>query len=143
MKVVEVAVGVIKRADKIYISKRADTLHQGGLWEFPGGKREQQESIEQTLCRELLEEVNITVLEQTSSKWLIEHDYGDKKVKLDVRLVEQFLGEPSPQENQLAQWVNIDELNNYEFPQAKFAYHHASDEKLVASTERNVGFWAE
>jgi 8-oxo-dGTP diphosphatase len=117
MKVVEVAVGVIKRADKIYISKRADTLHQGGLWEFPGGKREQQESIEQTLCRELLEEVNITVLEQ-QVLMVIEHDYGDKKVKLDVRLVEQFLGEPSPQENQLAQWVNIDELNNYEFPQA-------------------------
>jgi 8-oxo-dGTP diphosphatase len=117
MKVVEVAVGVIKRADKIYISKRADTLHQGGLWEFPGGKREQQESIEQTLCRELLEEVNITVLEQ-QALMVIEHDYGDKKVKLDVRLVEQFLGEPSPQENQLAQWVNIDELNNYEFPQA-------------------------
>jgi 8-oxo-dGTP diphosphatase len=117
MKVVEVAVGVIKRADKIYISKRADTLHQGGLWEFPGGKREQQESIEQALCRELLEEVNITVLEQ-QALMVIEHDYGDKKVKLDVRLVEQFLGEPSPQENQLAQWVNIDELNNYEFPQA-------------------------
>lgn len=117
MKVVEVAVGVIKRADKIYISKRADTLHQGGLWEFPGGKREQQESIEQALCRELLEEVNITVLEQQAIM-VIEHDYGDKKVKLDVRLVEQFLGEPSPQENQLAQWVNIDELNNYEFPQA-------------------------
>jgi 8-oxo-dGTP diphosphatase len=117
MKVVEVAVGVIKRADKIYISKRADTLHQGGLWEFPGGKREQQESIEQALCRELLEEVNITILEQ-QALMVIEHDYGDKKVKLDVRLVEQFLGEPSPQENQFAQWVNIDELNNYEFPQA-------------------------
>lgn len=117
MKVVEVAVGVIKRGDKIYISKRADILHQGGLWEFPGGKREQQESIEQALCRELLEEVNITVLEQ-QALMVIQHDYGDKKVKLDVRLVEQFLGEPSPQENQLAQWVNIDELNNYEFPQA-------------------------
>ena len=61
MKIVEVAVGVIKRDNKIYISKRADDLHQGGKWEFPGGKREANETIEQALVRELSEEIGIQV----------------------------------------------------------------------------------
>ncbi|WP_340678225.1 8-oxo-dGTP diphosphatase MutT [Paraglaciecola sp.] len=120
MKIVDVAVGVIKRHDMIYISKRADTLHQGGLWEFPGGKKEADETIAQTLSRELLEEVNIQVLKQTPLM-VIEHDYGDKKVRLDVRLVEQFSGEPSPQENQLGRWVKLEELSQYDFPQANIA----------------------
>ncbi|WP_340676939.1 8-oxo-dGTP diphosphatase MutT [Paraglaciecola sp.] len=120
MKIVDVAVGVIKRQDMIYISKRADSLHQGGLWEFPGGKKEADETIAQTLSRELLEEINIQVLKQTPLM-VIEHDYGDKKVRLDVRLVEQFRGEPSQQENQLGRWVKINDLAQYDFPQANVA----------------------
>jgi 8-oxo-dGTP diphosphatase len=120
MKIVDVAVGVIKRQDMIYISKRADSLHQGGLWEFPGGKKEADETIAQTLSRELLEEVNIQILNQIPLM-VIEHDYGDKKVRLDVRLVEQFSGEPSQQENQLGRWVKIDDLAQYDFPQANVA----------------------
>ncbi|TMP13369.1 NUDIX domain-containing protein, partial [Pseudoalteromonas ruthenica] len=44
-KVVEVAVGVIKANNKIFISKRHDGQHQGGLWEFPGGKIEAGETV--------------------------------------------------------------------------------------------------
>lgn len=117
MKVVEVAVGVIKQGNQIYISKRADGLHQGGKWEFPGGKREANETIEQALTRELSEEIGIVVTKQ-SSFMLIEHDYGDKKVCLDVRLVEAFEGEASHQEEQISQWVKIQELSNFTFPDA-------------------------
>ena len=117
MKIVEVAVGVIIRNNKVFISKRADELHQGGFWEFPGGKREQNETIAQALTRELQEEVGIEVIEQIEFL-LIEHDYGDKKVCLDVRLVERFEGEPSHQENQTSQWVNIADLANFNFPTA-------------------------
>jgi 8-oxo-dGTP diphosphatase len=49
---------------------------------------------------------------------LIEHDYGDKKVRLDVRLVEDFEGEASHQEGQQSQWVRITELNQFRFPDA-------------------------
>ncbi len=117
MKIVEVAVGVIKRNNKIYISKRADDLHQGGKWEFPGGKREVNETIEQTLTRELSEEIGIQVTQQ-SPFMLIEHDYGDKKVRLDVRLVENFEGVPRHLEGQKSQWVDINDLSQFTFPDA-------------------------
>ncbi len=117
MKIVEVAVGVIKRNNKIYISKRADDIHQGGKWEFPGGKREVNETIEQTLTRELSEEIGIQVTQQ-SPFMLIEHDYGDKKVRLDVRLVENFEGVPSHLEGQKSQWVDINDLSQFTFPDA-------------------------
>ncbi|WP_293747116.1 8-oxo-dGTP diphosphatase MutT [uncultured Paraglaciecola sp.] len=117
MKVVEVAVGVIKQGNKIYISKRADNLHQGGKWEFPGGKREANETIEQALSRELSEEIGIQVTKQ-SQFMLIEHDYGDKKVRLDVRLVEEFEGQASHQEGQQSQWMEIANLSQFTFPEA-------------------------
>lgn len=120
MKIVDVAVGVIKRDHMIYLSKRHDSLHQGGKWEFPGGKKEADETIAQALSRELLEEVNIEVLNQRPLM-VIEHDYGDKKVRLDVRVVDKFNGEPSPQESQQARWVKIADLAQYDFPAANVA----------------------
>jgi 8-oxo-dGTP diphosphatase len=117
MKIVEVAVGVIKRDNKVYISKRSDDLHQGGKWEFPGGKREVNETIAQALSRELSEEIGIQVIKQ-SQFMLIEHDYGDKKVRLDVRLVEDFEGDAQHQEGQQSQWVDIASLSLFTFPDA-------------------------
>ncbi len=120
MKIVEVAVGVIQKNNHIFISKRADDLHQGGKWEFPGGKRESHESMQQALNRELLEEIGIEVLEQ-SPLMVIEHNYPDKKVKLDIRMVTQWQGEPANKEGQIWQWVAIDSLHQFEFPEANLA----------------------
>lgn len=117
MKLIDVAVGVIKRDQQVYISKRAPALHQGGKWEFPGGKQETGETLEQALVRELREEVGIDVGQQ-HAMLLIEHDYGDKKVRLHVQLVEDFSGEPQHKENQLGMWVAIDRLQDFQFPEA-------------------------
>jgi 8-oxo-dGTP diphosphatase len=117
MKTVEVAVGVIVRNKQVFISKRADKLHQGGKWEFPGGKREINETIEQTLARELKEEIDINVLNQ-NPLMVIEHDYGDKKVRLDIRIVDNFDGEPHNKEGQISQWVEVTSLQKYSFPDA-------------------------
>ncbi|MFQ3198851.1 MAG: 8-oxo-dGTP diphosphatase [Paraglaciecola sp.] len=117
MKIVDVAVGVIKRDQQIYISKRGDELHQGGKWEFPGGKQEAGETVHQTLTRELFEEVGIRVLKQQAFL-LIEHDYGDKKVRLHVQLIEDFSGEPHHKEGQIGLWVEMGNLHEYQFPAA-------------------------
>ncbi len=116
-KIVNVAVGVIKKNNAIFICKRADEQHQGGLWEFPGGKVEADESVFAALKRELSEEVGITI-HSSSQLMVIEHDYGDKCVKLDIHVVSNFSGEAHGAEGQPSEWVAINELSNYEFPAA-------------------------
>ena len=116
-KIVNVAVGVIKKNNAIFICKRADEQHQGGLWEFPGGKVEAGESVFAALKRELSEEVGITI-HSSSQLMVIEHDYSDKCVKLDIHVVSNFSGEAHGAEGQPSEWVAINQLSNYEFPAA-------------------------
>ncbi len=116
-KRIEVAVGVIVRDQSIFLTKRADDQHQGGRWEFPGGKKEAGESMLQALERELFEEVGIKVGE-TEPLLDIQHSYPEKDVYLDVYLVVGFTGEPSPQEGQVGAWFNKDRLNDLTFPDA-------------------------
>lgn len=118
MKRVHVAAGVIRGADgRVLIAKRPLDKHQGGLWEFPGGKVEDGESAEAALERELAEELGIAV---TRSRPLIQvrHDYPDKQVLLDVREVLAFTGEPHGAEGQPLAWVAPEALPNYRFPAA-------------------------
>ncbi|MEI8617761.1 8-oxo-dGTP diphosphatase MutT [Pseudoalteromonas sp. B193] len=117
IEIVHVAVGVIKKNNAIFICKRADEQHQGGLWEFPGGKVEAGESVFVALKRELIEEVGLTI-HSSSQLMVIEHDYGDKCVKLDVHVVSNFSGEAHGSEGQPSEWVAITELENYDFPEA-------------------------
>jgi len=115
--IVHVAVGVIYRQQQFFITKRSSTAHQGDKWEFPGGKVEVNETVAQALARELKEEINIEVL-ACQPLVTISHDYGDKKVLLEVFIVDQFNGEPNAQEGQLQQWCNLSELTLLDFPKA-------------------------
>ncbi|MEO2268692.1 8-oxo-dGTP diphosphatase MutT [Pseudoalteromonas pernae] len=119
-KVVNVAVGIILRGQQSFICKRPDDKHQGGLWEFPGGKIESGETTTQALARELSEEIAIDV-HSSEPFMLIEHDYGDKKVCLDIHKVSDFTGEPKGAEGQQGQWVALTELTQYAFPEANKA----------------------
>ena len=114
---VKVAAGVIERDGQVLVTQRAAKAHQGGLWEFPGGKLESGESAEQALIRELAEELNIQVTQQAP---LIEisHDYGDKQVRLFVSVVRAFEGEPQGLEGQPMQWIAAADLNTLSFPAA-------------------------
>ena len=118
VKRVHVAAAVIRRADgHILLAKRADQQHQGGLWEFPGGKVEAGESVSTALHRELQEELGIAV---TAARPLIkvQHDYPDKQVLLDVWEVSGFTGEPHGAEGQPLAWVSPRQLPDYDFPAA-------------------------
>lgn len=118
MNPLQVAVGVVKNPEgKILISLRHADLHQGGLWEFPGGKIEEFETAEQALVRELKEEINITVTAATPLI-TVKHQYPDRLVQLNVFLVEQFLGEAKSLEGQPFKWVTPAELEHYAFPAA-------------------------
>jgi len=119
-KIVHVAVGVIIREQQYFLTKRLENAHQGGKWEFPGGKVEKGETVAQALYRELQEEIAIDTL---SCYPLIEinHDYGDKRVLLDVYVVDNFQQEPIAQEGQESAWFTLKELVNLDFPAANKA----------------------
>jgi 8-oxo-dGTP diphosphatase len=118
MKLLQVAVGVVKNTEgQVLISLRNESSHQGGFWEFPGGKIESGETAEQALARELKEELNIDVI--TALPLItIKHQYPDVAVQLNVFLVEHFSGHAKSCEGQLFKWVNPAELANHAFPAA-------------------------
>ncbi|AZG71797.1 8-oxo-dGTP diphosphatase MutT [Shewanella livingstonensis] len=117
-KRVHVAVGVIiNQHQQILLAKRHDHLHQGGKWEFPGGKVERNETVTAALIRELKEEVNLDV-NSTTAFMDISHDYPDKHVLLDIHLVTDFNGHATGVEGQQIRWVELQSINEYEFPDA-------------------------
>lgn len=132
MKHIHVAAGVILNSERqVLIALRPKDKHQGGLWEFPGGKVEAGESVQQALARELLEEISLTVLE-SSPFLVIDHDYGDKQVKLDVWLVTKHSGVPHGSEGQEIVWVGIADLARYQFPEANAAIVTALGARFLA-----------
>lgn len=117
-KRIHVAAGVILNAsNEVLLALRPLNKHQGGLWEFPGGKVEAGEPVQQALARELLEELNVMV-QQCEPLLVTEHDYGDKHVTLDVWTVRSFSGVPEGREGQQLRWVKLGELQHYRFPEA-------------------------
>jgi mutator protein MutT len=78
---IEVAAGLVFRGGKLLITQRPLESHLGGLWEFPGGKREEGESFEQCLRRELAEELGIEV-EVFDLAEELTHAYAEKLVHL-------------------------------------------------------------
>lgn len=122
MGLVHVAVGVIAATSgtAVLLSLRHPDSHQGGLWEFPGGKVESGESLREALDRELYEELGIRV-GAVEALLQVRHDYGDKQVLLDVWLVKDFAGEPVGREGQALRWVGLEALAELEFPAANKA----------------------
>ncbi|MFZ2725079.1 MAG: Nudix family hydrolase [Methylococcaceae bacterium] len=113
-----VAVGVIKNAaGEILLSQRSKAAHQGGLWEFAGGKLEARETAPQALARELQEELGITI-QSITPLITVNHHYPDLSVCLHVFLVTQFSGEVTNREQQPLQWLKPSDLHKLQFPAA-------------------------
>lgn len=116
-----VVIGIIKdNEERIFITRRHDTLHLGGLWEFPGGKVERGEMLNTALARELREEVGIEVV---ASMPLIsfKYAYADRDVHLHVFEITQYTGKAQSKIGQGWIWVHRHDLKNYIFPAANRA----------------------
>jgi 8-oxo-dGTP diphosphatase len=111
------AAAIVDASDQVLVSRRHASAHQGGLWEFPGGKLEPRESPTAALKRELHEELGIRPL---SMRPLIRisHDYDDKSVLLDTWRVDDYAGVATSREGQPLQWVPIADLDATQFPAA-------------------------
>lgn len=121
MQSLHVAVGVVVNPEgHILIARRAGHRHQGGLWEFPGGKVEAGESAREALARELEEEVGIVVL-AADPLLDVQHEYPDRSVTLEVFRVHRFRGEAQAREGQPLRWVAASALDDYAFPLANRA----------------------
>lgn len=112
-----VAAVVVNSAAQVLVAQRPLDRHQGGLWEFPGGKVEPGEEPRAALARELREELGITV-QKARPLIRVHHDYPDKSVLLDVWRVTAFAGEPHGREGQPIAWVAPHSLPDRDFPAA-------------------------
>ncbi len=115
---VHVMVAVIfNQRNEVLVALRKSHSHQGGLWEFPGGKREPGEPRLQALHREIQEETGLWLL-ASHPLCRVEHRYADKHVLLDVHLVSRHVGEPSGREGQRIEWRARQDLLAADFPAA-------------------------
>jgi 8-oxo-dGTP diphosphatase len=129
-----VVAGVVRGKDgKILICLRPKHLDQGGLWEFPGGKRESGEARFEALWRELKEELNIEITRATPLLRL-SHRYATKTVDLDVWDVSRWKGQAIGAEGQLIEWVSPSALQNYDFPAANRTIIYAARLPRVISS---------
>ena len=119
-----VAAAVFDARGRVLLALRPEHVHQGGRWEFPGGKREAGESARAALERELHEELGIRVID-ARPLIRVPWNYPGQPVLLDVWRVDAFQGEAHGREGQAVEWVALGELHRRDFPAANRAIVHA------------------
>jgi mutator protein MutT len=132
MNPIDVAAALVFRGGKLLVTQRFEGSHLGGLWEFPGGKREPDETFEQCLIRELHEELGIEaeVLDLVES---LTHAYPEKTVNLKFFRCRWRKNEPQPLGCPAFAWISQPELSSYEFP--------AADARLLSRLQRDIELW--
>jgi 8-oxo-dGTP diphosphatase len=132
MQTIDVSAALIFRNGKLLITRRHAHAHLGGLWEFPGGKREPEETFEQCLVREIREELGVAIAvgERFES---VTHAYPDKPVRLEFFICRRLDGEPEPLGCAALRWITRTELADYEFP--------AADARLLEKLKAATDLW--
>ena len=127
----EIGIGLVFNQDgQLLIDQRLESSNMGGMWEFPGGKKEANESIEETVKREIKEEIGIDIYigEELIS---FEHLYSHKKLYFTVFLCEYLSGKPRPLASQKLIWVNPNRLFEFPFP--------AANTKIIFALLKHLG----
>jgi len=132
MPIIDVSAALVFREGKLLITQRYADAHLGGLWEFPGGKREPNETFEACLQRELREELGIEVAigELVES---LTHAYPEKTVYLKFYRCRWEEYEPQTLGCSAFKWVTADELKDYAFP--------AADAQLLDKLKDDTELW--
>jgi 8-oxo-dGTP diphosphatase len=132
MPTIDVAAALVFRKGKLLITQRHAKAHLGGLWEFPGGKREPEETFEQCLVRELREELGIEVAVGGLVESLT-HEYPEKTVHLKFYRCSWKEHEPQPLGCPAFQWVTSADLKGFNFP--------AADARLLEKLRNSPELW--
>ncbi len=130
MKLIEVAAGLILHEGRYLIARRKAGVHLGGMWEFPGGKREGGESLVDCLHRELREELNILVRDPVPFQ-MVRHEYPEKTVELHFFHCRMEGGDVIPLECAEVRWVLPSELEAFDFP--------AADQTVIRALQQAAG----
>lgn len=131
MKYIDAAIAIVVRDGKVLVCQRKADDTFGGYWEFPGGKRERGETVEQALARELHEELRIEAQPRHAFD-PITHDYPKAKVRLHPFLCTLTAGEPQLIECQACHWIEPEQLRTYKFPPANEGLIEAVIQRLSA-----------
>jgi len=129
---IDVAAALLFRDGRVLLTKRRPDGHLGGLWEFPGGKREPGESFAECLRRELREELGIEA-EVGEVVARATHCYPDRTVNIEFFRCRLLAGEPRPLGCQDLAWAGPGELARYRFP--------AADAQVVAKLLVSPELW--
>lgn len=130
-----IGVGIIEQEDgKVLIALRPENVMLGGLWEFPGGKQEEGETIQQTVERELHEELGVEV-KAFKEFMKLKHVYSHFSITMHAFLCHLISGEPTAKSSQEIRWVEISELQQYPFPKA----NKQLTERLMGKDQGDLG----
>jgi len=113
------AVALIDRDGRILLAQRPESKSMAGLWEFPGGKVEPDETPEAALIRELDEELGINTWSSCLAPLTFaSHSYDNFHLLMPLFACRKWEGTPQPKEGQTLKWVNVKDLRNYPMPPA-------------------------
>ena len=117
--IIVASVALINSDNQILIAQRPKEKHLSGLWEFPGGKVEKNESPENTLIRELKEELNVNINQKCVAPLTFsEFDYKEFNLLLLLYVCRRWDGDPESMENNPIKWVKSNKLREYKMPPA-------------------------
>ncbi|MCK9167297.1 MAG: (deoxy)nucleoside triphosphate pyrophosphohydrolase [Bacteroidales bacterium] len=118
MKILTVTAGVLHKEGKVLLAQRRnDSTPRSGKWEFPGGKLETGETMQQGLRRELHEELSI---DAKTGRFITEHihHYPDTTIRLMAFHIEEFEGDIVLHSHQKMEWVALGDLAKYDLSDA-------------------------